>query len=262
MLKLLRIILFILVSLPQMLMAQDYNMYEAGIYIHKRDTMHYRILFPENFNPQKKYPVVFFLHGSAERGNDNKAQLKNGASLFLQVNVRKNYPAIVIFPQCSKGGSWPNFKELPAQQGHTTLVFQQGGEPTHDMKLLMGLTDEMLGKPFVDKHHVYIGGISLGGMGAFEILRRMPDVFAAAFPICGGDNTANAYVYAKTTALWIFHGEKDDVVPPEHSESMVVALKLAGGHPKFSLYPNDGHECWDDALAEPQLLPWLFSNSR
>jgi predicted peptidase len=119
----------------------------------------------------------------------------------------------------------------------------------------MGCVAEFLQKPYVNKHRVYVGGLSMGGMGTFEIIGREPNVFAAAFAICGGDNTLNAKKYAKKVPLWIFHGGKDNVVSPDHSLVMVDAIKAAGGDPKFTLYPNDGHNCWDDAFAENDLLP-------
>jgi predicted peptidase len=256
-----RLILMLFLMAPAvMASAQNYNMYEPGTLVNKKDTLHYRILFPENFNPAKKYPVVFVLHGAGERGNDNKAQLKNGASLFLQVSLRDKYPAIVVFPQCPANDSWSDVIITKDAHGKDKLNFQAGGEPTKAMTNLIALTSQMLDKPYVDKNRVYIGGISIGAMGTFEILGRKPNIFAAAFTIAGGDNTANAKKYATKVPLWIFHGEKDDIVAPEHSEVMVVAIKRGGGKPKFTLYANDGHNSWDHAFAEPQLLPWLFSN--
>jgi len=119
-----------------------------------------------------------------------------------------------------------------------------------------------LDKPYVNKHMVYVGGLSMGGMGTYEIIGRRPKVFAAAFAICGGDNTLNAKKYAKKVPLWVFHGAKDSVVPEAHSESIVAAIKDAGGDPKFTVYPNDDHNSWDDAFREPLLIPWLFSHTK
>ena len=146
--------------------------------------------------------------------------------------------------------------------GKMTWTFVQGGDPTTAMTGLLGLIDQWLDKPFVDKHHIYVGGLSMGGMGTFELLRRKPELFAAAFPICGGDNTQNAKIYAKKVPLWVFHGAKDNIVQPEHSIIMVEAIKAAGGNPKFTLYPNDGHNSWDHAFAEPDLMAWLFSHKK
>src|SRR5690606_39835255 len=88
--------------------AQDLNKYERSTFISKGDTLPYRILFPQNFDPAKKYPLVLFLHGSGERGNNNEAQLIHGGKLFLKDEIRNNFPAIVVFPQCPKESYWSN----------------------------------------------------------------------------------------------------------------------------------------------------------
>lgn len=247
---------------PLSLKAQDNASFERGMYINKKDTIPYRILFPLDFDATKKYAMILVLHGAGERGNDNEAQLKYGPKLFLNDTTRIKYPAIVVYPQCAKDSYWSNVKIETDSAGKRSFHFIEGGEPTEAMKGLLGLLSQLLDKPYVDKHRVYVGGLSMGGMGTFEILRRRPDVFAAAFAICGGDNTLNAKVYAKKVPLWIFHGAKDDVVPADHSIIMVNAIKAAGGDPKFTLYPNDNHDSWDDAFAEPNLMRWLFSHSK
>ncbi len=249
--------------LPFLSMAQNLSLFERHTFIHNSDTLPYRILYPVNFDPTKKYPVIFLLHGAGERGNDNEAQLKYGPKLFLNDTVRTKYPAIVVFPQCPREPDyWSNVKFDTDSNSKDVFIFQAGGDPTHAMHSLLGLLDQVLEKPFVDKHRVYVAGLSMGGMGTFEILRRKPNVFAAAFAICGGDNILNAKIYAKKVPLWIFHGAKDNVVPYNHSMVMVTAIKAAGGKPKFTLYPNDGHNSWEDAFAEPDLLPWLFGNRK
>src|SRR6202012_3781566 len=111
----------------------------------------------------------------------------------------------------------------------TKFVFQTGGKPTPSMIMLMGLVDQFLDKPYINKHQVYIGGLSMGGMGTLEILRREPKKFAAAFSICGGDKTENLKKYATKVPLCIFHGKKDSVVPYTHSEVVVAAIKDTGG---------------------------------
>ncbi|KAA3629876.1 MAG: phospholipase, partial [Bacteroidetes bacterium] len=108
---------------------------------------------------------------------------------------------------------------------------------------------------------VYIGGLSMGGMGTFEMVRRHPGVFAAAFPICGGAHPATAEAI-KDVSWWIFHGAKDQVVLPKYSEEMYKSLKAAGADVKFTLYPDANHNSWDPAFAEKDLMEWLFSKSR
>jgi predicted peptidase len=249
-------------AFPFLSKAQNLSSFDRGSYINKRDTIPYRILFPQNFDPTKKYALILVLHGAGERGNNNESQLAYGPKLFLNDTIRAKYPAIVVFPQCPVNSYWSNVKIETNASGKSIYHFVEGGEPTMAMADLLALTSQLLDKPFIDKHRVYIGGLSMGGMGTFEILRRKPDLFAAAFAICGGDNTLNAKIYAKKVPLWIFHGAKDDVVPADHSLVMVGAIKAAGGNPKFTLYPNDNHNSWNDAFAEPGLMPWLFSHKK
>ncbi|WP_454801709.1 carboxylesterase family protein [Mucilaginibacter phyllosphaerae] len=249
-------------AFPFLAQAQTNSAFDRGSFINKTDTLPYRILFPKKFDPNKKYPLVIVLHGAGERGNDNDAQIKYGPKLFLNDTIRQNYPAIVVFPQCPTNSYWANVKVDTSATGKRIFHFQEGGDPTRAMTMLLGMVDQMLDKPFISKKQVYIGGLSMGGMGTFEILRRKPNTFAAAFTICGGDNTNNVKKYAKKVPLWVFHGLKDSVVPFDHSQVMVDALKAAGADPKFTIYPNDDHNSWDDAFAEPQLIPWLFSHSK
>ncbi|MCC5931376.1 MAG: prolyl oligopeptidase family serine peptidase [Cyclobacteriaceae bacterium] len=232
--------------------------FEAKTYISGSDTLLYRILYPENFKPGKKYPLVLFLHGAGERGNDNKKQLVHGSSLFLREDIRKNHPAIVIFPQCPQSSYWSNVRFEYDSAGHRKFVYTKGEAPTSAMKALMSFVEDLTSQRYIDQQRMYLGGLSMGGMGTFELLSRMPDTFVAAFPICGGGHTATVSAYASNTALWIFHGEEDAVVPADFSREMYQALKTAGAEVALTLYPGVNHNSWDNAFAEPDLLPWLF----
>ena len=240
--------------------AQDLSKFKKEHFVNSADTLKYRILYPENFDAHKKYPIVFFLHGAGERGNDNEKQLTHGAKLFLTDGFSKEHPAIVIFPQCPESSYWSNV-EIETVTGKRFFNFLKGGDPTKSMELLVGLTDEMTHKPFTDQTKVYVGGLSMGGMGTFELLRRRPKTFAAAFPICGGDHVANVKKY-KNVPLWIFHGGLDDVVNPQLSYSIYRTLKQMGHTPKFTVYPKANHNSWDSAFAEPGLLEWVFSHKK
>lgn len=101
----------------------------------------------------------------------------------------------------------------------------------------------------------------MGGMGTFELVYRRPELFAAAFPICGGGSTGMAEKYNKNISFWIFHGAKDDIIPPVHSKDMAEAILYAGLEVKLSIYPNANHNSWDKAFNEPGFLKWLFSKS-
>jgi len=242
--------------------AQDKSLFKKETYISGSDTLPYRMLLPENYDPSKRYPLILVLHGAGERGNDNEAQLVHGSYLFLKDSVRKQFPAIVIFPQCPANSFWSNvqFKYDSANKSRS-FMFLDGGEPTVAMKLAQELLYKVIADYPVNKKQVYVGGLSMGGMGTFEIVRRNPKLFAAAFPICGGGAASTAPAMKKVK-WWVFHGDADAVVPATLSQEMVDALKAAGADVKFSLYPGVNHNSWDNAFAEPGLLPWLFSHKK
>lgn len=252
--KLLTIALLLFVQLAN---AQDKTMFSKEQFIKGGDTLQYRMLLPENFDEKKQYPVLFFLHGAGERGSNNEAQLIHGSKLFLNPENRKNFPAIIIFPQCPQDDYWANViigdgKKLER------FSFQKGGKPRKSMELLIALVAKMKSERFSDKDRFYVGGLSMGAMGTYEILRRKPNVFASAFAICGGDHVENVKKY-KHVPLWIFHGAKDSVVPIQKSEIVVNELKRLNSDVKFRVYPDANHNSWDPAFAEPDFLSWIFS---
>lgn len=257
-----RFFLYILFFLPFSVMAQDTSLYKHEYYIDKKDTMPYRVLLPVDYNPSIKYPLILFLHGSGERGNDNKSQLIHGGEFFLKDSIRNQYKAIVVFPQCSRNSYWSNVNIISDTIQKTRFFnFQEDGEPTKAMTLLLGLIKQLSKEYRLDESRLYVGGLSMGGMGTFELVRRKPKLFAAAFAICGGANASSASEM-KNTAWWIFHGLKDNVVDPVHSKIMAAALKAAGAEVRLTLYPDANHNSWDSALAEKELLPWLFSHHK
>lgn len=236
--------------------------FEKKVFLGKEGTLPYRILFPYEFNKKQKYPLILVLHGAGERGSDNELQLTHGSGLFLEEKVRKKFPAIVVFPQCPAESYWSNLHRTEESDGKRSYEFRPDGEPTKAMTILLELIDSMAGQSFVDRQRLYAGGLSMGGMGTFELLWRRPELFAAAFPICGGGHPDTVNKYAGKVSLWIFHGAKDDIVPPHHSEKMVKALRDGGADVRFTLYPDVNHNSWDNAFAEPELLPWLFSQKK
>ena len=256
-----KIILFLILAVISFVVnAQDFSSYKKEILIDGLDTLKYRILYPENFDTTKKYPIIFFLHGAGERGNDNDKQLTHGAKLFLTDDFRKNHPAVVIFPQCNANSYWANL-ELETINTVRFFNFVKGGAPTKPMALLLKLIDKITKESFTDKNRVYVGGLSMGGMGTFELLRRKPHTFAAAISICGADNIANVKKY-KNVPLWIFHGGIDDVIDPQFSYSVYKELKNLGHEPKFTVYPKANHNSWDSTFAEPELMNWLLGNHK
>lgn len=215
----------------------DSALYQYGKFI----DMPYRILFPKNYDSSKSYPMLIFLHGIGERGNDNEKQLTWGASLFQIDSIREKYPAFVVFPQCKTREYW----------------FDDWGVET-----LKGLADGLVADLMINRDKIYIGGLSMGAYGTYAMIAEYPDLFAAAIAISGDGDESKASVMAKTT--WrIFAGKYDTVVPSARSEKMATALKRSGASVSFTLYAKADHVgSWVNAFAEPDFCSWLFSVSR
>lgn len=256
------LIALLFVSLPYLQAeAQKQATFEKREFISGKDTLRYRIQYPEKYRRSKAYPLVVFLHGSGERGSDNEAQLTHGGALFASAATRKNFPAIVIFPQCPKDSAWSRFKRSAPPS--TDRLFLSEDPAPIPQQLLKSLLDELSNSRIIDERRRYIGGLSLGGMGTYDMLIRYPDYFAAAFPICGASNVPLVVQRAKQVPFWIFHGGDDTVVPPHSNRELYKALMTAGAKDvTYTEYPKVGHNSWDNAFAERKLLPWLFSNKK
>jgi predicted peptidase len=242
--------------------SQQSSLFQHKVFEHENHSLPYRILFPDDFDPAQEYPLILFLHGSGERGNDNEKQLVHGGSFFAADTNRQNFPAVVVFPQCPTESYWANVNFSYDPDGNRSFSFNPAGEPTIPLLLTMKLVDSLLNENWVEKERIYVGGLSMGGMGTFELLYRRPEFFAAAFPICGGGNPDLINEKVRSVEIWAFHGQDDAVVPPELSEDMIEAFLQAGAKARLTLYPGVGHNAWDYAFPEPDLLPWLFSVRR
>jgi predicted peptidase len=221
--------------------------------------MPYRLLIPSDANSSGKYPLVLFFHGSGERGDDNEKQLLNGVERFATPDSQSQYPCFVLAPQC------------PTHLDDQPIVWTGERERMHLLKLApevaiplrtaLELLNTIQEKFQVDMDRTYVTGISMGGFATWEALIRHPQKFAAAIPVCGGGDATYAD-RIRHIPVWAFHGANDSAVPVECSRLMIKMLEKAGGHPRYTEYPGVGHNSWDRAYAEPELLSWFFSQSR
>ncbi len=240
--------------------SQDLSMFEKKEYT-SRDgkKLLYRILYPEHYDRNKKYPLLLFLHGAGERGNDNEKQLIHGSKQFLDSQVRKRFPAIVVFPQCPEEDFWSSVK-FDRDADPLQFDFDYTRPANQSLLLAIGLVKELIANEGVENRCVFIAGLSMGGMGTFEAVYHYPDLFAAAMPICGGGDTVR-YTKVKTP-FWIFHGAADQVVDVKYSRAMVNTLKQLKVKVKYTEYPGVNHNSWDSAFAEPDFLRWMFGKKR
>jgi predicted peptidase len=217
-----------------------------------RKVLRYRLLKPVDYDPKKSYPLVLFLHGAGERGSDNEKQLVHGVSAF--VKQRKNYPCFLAAPQCPKNIRW-------VEVDWSADSHRQPAKMSAPMKLAFELIATLVKEFAIDPKRIYITGLSMGGFGAWDMLARRPDLFAAAVLVCGGADEATAAKIAKIPQ-WAFHGAKDEAVMPSRSRNMIDALKKAGGKPKYTEYPRVGHDAWNPAYKDREMFRWLFAQKK
>ncbi len=245
----------VMIELPRPVAGAGTEDFAADVYKSSDGlTLPYRLLKPKDYDPSKHYPLVAFFHGAGERGNDNQLQLKWGVGIFGDPANREKFPCFVVAPQCPAGKQWVN-----VPWGDDSEV--QPAEPSESLRLAMELIDSIQKKYSIDDKRLYIIGMSMGGYATWDAITRWPEKFAAAVPICGGGDDKQAYKVAKLP-LWAFHGAVDPIVKTHRSREMIAAMKKAGGNPKYTEYPNIGHDSWVKAYADPELLPWLFAQSR
>jgi predicted peptidase len=197
-------------------------------------TIDYLLYLPTDYDRKNKWPLMLFLHGSGERGSDLNLVKKHGPPKLIDNG--KQFPFIVVSPQCPKGRRW---------------------QPL-ELKVLL---DEIVNKYNVDQDRIYVTGLSMGGFGTWALAAEYPDRFAAIVPICGGGNATWARRISHLP-VWVFHGAKDPAVPVKMSQDMVDALKKNGANVNFTVYPDAGHDSWTATYDNPKLYEWLLQQER
>ncbi len=227
-------------------------------FVYKSDTLLYRVLFPEKYDATKTYPLVIFLHGAGERGNDNTKQLVHGASLFTNPENRTKFPAIVIFPQCPADKRWVNYDKKSKDE----ILFPDPRKNSEPLELVYRLIKYYRKNESVDKNRIYLVGLSMGGIGTYDLICRYPKLFAAAIPICGAVDVKRLNK-VRNMPIRIYHGSNDDVISPEFSRNAYIELKADGSQKaEYIEIPGANHNSWDPAFEKPDFLTWLFSKRK
>lgn len=212
--------------------------------------MPWRLFVPPEAGPDKRLPLVVFLHGAGMRGTDNAGPMSLAWS-FLSPEAQALNPCFVLAPQVRTGHRWVDH---PFQAGH----YDSSAIPaTPEMLTMLSVVERLLAERPIDPKRVYVVGQSMGGFGAWDAITRRPDLWAAAVPICGAGDPAKAAII-RNIPVWAWHGENDTMVPVEGSRAMVAAIEKAGGKPKYTEIPAGGHGVWNRAFADPELYRWLF----
>jgi predicted peptidase len=217
-------------------------------------TLPYRFLKPEKIEPGETYPLVLFLHGAGERGADNTQQIVYFAAELIKPENRQKQPCFVVCPQCPTECRW-----VEVDWGRASHTMPE--KPSVPLGLALELVDKLAAEMPVDRSRIYVTGLSMGGFGTWDAIQRRPGFFAAAIPICGGGDAAEA-PKLKDLPLWAFHGDQDASVMPSRTTTMIEAIRQAGGLPKMTIYPGVPHNSWDRTYANPEVWAWLFAQKR
>lgn len=239
--------------------ADRHNELEKCQWTSPNGTLLYRKFTPQ-IKEGEKYPLVIFLHGAGERGDNNVSQI-TGQDSFLNLifgEEGSKYPAYLIAPQCPNGKRWCE-AHWGIPDTHATPE-----EPSYGMRLLHELLQDLKEKDQIDPDRIYVTGLSMGGQGTYDFMIRYPNEVAAAIAICGGaDNEKLASMpELKKIAIQIFHGGADDVVKTQRSRNAFEALKKNGCDVQYTEYPGVGHNSWTAAYHTKGLADWLFAQSR
>lgn len=199
----------------------------------------YALFVPPQYQrfPEKRWPVILFLHGSGECGRDGIAHTRVGLPAHIARRPNR-FPFITVMPQAHR-------------------LWFRGPEAAAAWDIL----DEVLREYRADPDRIYLTGLSMGGFAAWEFAMWRPDVFAAVAPVCGVGNAAYA-ANMKEMPVWAFHGRLDDRVPVEGSREPIEALRLLGAEPKYTEFPEGNHFIWDGVYADAELYRWLLKQRR
>jgi predicted peptidase len=223
----------------------------------KDDTIQYRLFVPSAYDTDKTYPLVLFHHGGGGSGNDNKRQFEGPCPReWAGPERQKNNPCFIVAPQIPRGGS----RDRENQTDRAEVMREH-------IRTIHEILDHLEAEYSIDKSREYVTGLSMGGECTWISMIERPDRFAAAVPVCAGDKFIgmSASERGKKFAgfpLWIFHGAEDNVISVEVSREVVEELKKAGGNPRYTEYPETNHNSWSKAYREPELIDWLFDQTR
>jgi len=202
------------------------------------EKLDYLLYLPEGYGRSKEpWPLVIFLHGSGERGDNLQKVKKHGPPKLAEA---EGFPFILVSPQCPSDVRWREAPAFPALQGMLREVKQRYS---------------------VDIDRIYLTGLSMGGQGTWYWASQDPIRFAAILPICGRAESEWGQKVAHLPT-WVFHGAKDPTVPLSESEAIVEAMKAAGGQPKFTIYPEADHDSWTETYSNLAVYDWLLNHTR
>jgi predicted peptidase len=227
--------------------------YTGGPY--NKEVFRYRLRSPSKIEKGKQYPLVFFLHGAGERGDDNKKQMRHFPQLWGKKAYTDAFDCFVLAPQCRTGKKWV---AIPWSKERSSPLPK---EPSHQMRAALMAYEATLKAHPIDEARIYLTGLSMGGYGSWYLAARYPKRFAAVAPICGSGPEESA-ARLKDVKIWAWHGDQDRAVPVSCTRRMIAAIKKAGGKPEYTELPGVGHGSWGQAYRPNGVLRWMFEQKR
>jgi len=234
--------------LPSVEMTRDEVDFRKKVYVSKNgQRLPYRLYVPVGYNPEQKYPLVLWLHGGEGRGSDNVQQIvhgnQKGTHVWIAPENQAKFPAFVLAPQCPIDENWAD-PDL--------------NQPSKALELSLEILANVQKEFSVDPDRVYAVGQSMGGLGVWSLLQLYPEKWAGALVLAAYDNFTDTSAISRVP-LWVFQGDQDQSVPVTMVRDMMKQLKKAHANLRYTEYHKAGHNVWDQAFAEPELIAWLAS---
>ncbi len=225
--------------------------------------MPYRLFVPENYDKNKSYPLVLFLHGGGERGTDNEKQLvgNEGALIWATPENQTKHPAFVLAPQARPdhdGGFGIT------RNSNNQISLERVFELSDDLHTAYEILQLVRENYNIDSHRLYCTGLSQGGFGTYNLNMAYPDLFAAMVPIAGGGDPSKAYLLVNKP-IWNFHAVDDTIIPVSFSSNIIEAIRNAGGTPIYTEYPAElgyNHGSWVPAYENEEMIEWVFKQNK
>jgi predicted peptidase len=197
-------------------------------------SINYLLYLPKDYSEKEKFPMMLFLHGAGERGNNLDLVKKHGPPKLIEQG--KEFPFVIVSPQCPSNVRW-------------------------NTKILIALIDEIIRNYKIDENRIYVTGLSMGGNGTFWLATEISNRLAAIIPICGWGDPFDVCSIGNLP-VWAFHGAKDMVVPPSSSQALIDRLKSCKGNANLTIYPEAGHDSWTATYDNEEIYNWLLNHNK
>jgi predicted peptidase len=227
---------YVVFSLSNVIFSQEQKQVEQtfkGVYSEDVQ-LNYLLYLPKDYSEENNFPLLLFLHGAGERGNNLNDVKKNGPPKLIEDG--KDFPFIIVSPQCPPDSRW-------------------------NTKALIVLIDDLIAKHRIDTNKIYVTGLSMGGNGTWRLATEIADRLAAIIPICGWSDVFDVCSIGNLP-VWAFHGAKDFIVPVSSSQVLIDRLKFCKGNAKLTIYPEADHDSWTETYNNPEIYEWLLDHSK